>query len=170
MRNIIIIIFCFGIKYSYAQLSIEFITNNTGGAANPAAIHMDWSVGEMTSIDFYSGANTIITAGVLQDFLSVPTAINYPVLSPVQIQLYPNPVTEGFLCTFNFSKQGNISIRLTNTAGQMISNWQIPLMDAGVFRQYFDMTGFTRGTYFAEIIYLPTNGRPMKEVYSIIKL
>jgi TonB-dependent SusC/RagA subfamily outer membrane receptor len=80
--------------------------------------------------------------------------LNYGVLAPSAVKLYPNPVAR--LGTINLSfvdtKPGQYQIRLMNAAGQLVYNIQKQISSSGETEQIHLTSDIVAGIYFLQII------------------
>jgi hypothetical protein len=169
MRLTSLIIFMISCFVSYGQMAIESVLNTSGGSATPSTVHLEWNVGEMTSIDLYSAGTTVITAGLLQGNVSTPTNVLYINLPVDAVAFYPNPVAQNLLGTFRFTKSGDLYIRVLNLKGQLIRHWKMQIRD-GSMQRNFMLNDLAAGTYFTEVIFVPTTGLMQKGTFTILKL
>ncbi|MCF0074893.1 T9SS type A sorting domain-containing protein [Dyadobacter sp. CY261] len=63
----------------YAQSIAPQVINSGGGQGNAGTVYLDWSIGEMTSVETATSPATILSQGVLQpnDFASLPVKLIY---------------------------------------------------------------------------------------------
>jgi hypothetical protein len=169
MRLTSFIIFMFSCSVSYGQIKIESVLNTSGGSATLSAVHLEWNVGEMTSVDLYSAGTTIVTAGLLQGNVSTPTSVLYINLPANAVAFYPNPVAQNLNGSFRFNRSGDLYVRILNVKGQTLYQWKWQVQE-GQSQKQFLLDELAGGTYFTEVIFVPSAGVMQKGTYTIIKL
>lgn len=169
MRSLSLFLFMMSCLFSYGQISIESVLNTSGGSATPSAVHLEWNVGELTSIDLYSAGSTVITAGLLQGNTSTPTGIFYLNLPADAAAFYPNPVAQNLNGSFRFNRSGDVYVRVLNVKGQTLCQWKWQVQE-GQSQKQFLLDELTGGTYFTEVIFVPSSGVMQKGTYTILKL
>ena len=169
MRFVLTATFIAAYHFCLAQSNIDYTLNTTGGSATSSSSHLEWSLGEMVSIDLYSSANTVITAGLLQGIPSVSTSIPVLPLPANAVTFFPNPTTEQHLHgNFRFTQSGELYIRLLDIKGQALRSWKMPIRASGL--QQLSLEGLAAGSYFTEVIFKPVTGSIQKGIYTIVKL
>jgi hypothetical protein len=169
MRFLSVFLFIVVCSASYGQIAIESILNTSGGSATPSTVHLEWNVGEMTSVDLYSAGSTVITAGLLQGSMSTPTGIFYLNLPANAVAFYPNPVAQNLNGSFRFTRSGDLYVRILNVKGQALYQWKWQVQE-GQSQKQFLLDELTGGTYFTEVIFVPSAGMMQKGTYTILKL
>ncbi len=169
MRLFSLFIFMISCSFSYGQIAIESVLNTSGGSSTFSDIHIEWNVGEMTSVDLYSGSNAVITAGLLQGDVSTSMGVFYLNLPADAVALYPNPVVQTLSGTFRFYQSGNVYIRVLNAKGQILRYWKWQVLE-GQTQKHFSLDELSAGTYFTEVMFIPSSGLMQKGTYTILKL
>lgn len=67
------------------------------------------------------------------------------------INVYPNPVTNNAIVNFSLSEPNNVSITIVNALGQVVSNKNLGMMNAGIQNYSLDAASLSNGLYFLNI-------------------
>jgi len=169
MRLFLTAFLFFCLQTGKSQLLFETVINTAGGSATPSAIHLEWNVGELTSVDLYSGGNIVVTAGLLQGDVPTSTGFLYLTLPTDAVSFYPNPVAQNLLGNFRFNRSGELYVRILGAGGQTIRHWKMEVR-SGVVQRQFSVHDLAAGSYFTEVIFVPSTGLTQKGFYTILKL
>ena len=159
-------------------------TLNIGGGSAQVRydFDLDWSIGESTIIDTYSGQNAsgnsivgkmwYLTAGVLQPFDKTHIIYN-PLISTwsnQEIRLYPVPTPDIVFIDFRSVTTGNISIELFSRDGKLLGTKEFKEIN-GTSTQQWNLRNQAAGVYYFQILLSDDNGVLQKQgTFSIEKL
>ena len=170
---------------SQSQVSpvIPGTLNIGGGSANLSKdFEVDWSIGESTVIETYSGqnmyANSIVdlkwfvTSGVLQPYDIVHIIYNsvIPNWTNQEIRFYPVPTHDIVNIEFRSITSGKISIQLFSREGKLIGSREFYQIN-GSGTQKWDLTNRPGGNYYFRILLTSARGEVVKQgTFKIEKL
>lgn len=157
--------------------------NIGGGSAKMAQdFEVDWSIGESTVIDTYSGQNNYsnsivdskwsVTSGVLQPYDIVHIIYNslIPNWTNQEIRFYPVPAHNIINIDFRSVTSGTITIQLYSREGKLIGTREFYQIN-GNSTQKWDLTNRPGGDYYFRILLSHPDGKVVKQgTFKIEKL
>lgn len=154
-----------------AQYKEPQVINAGGGYYTQGNLLIDWSFGEMLSIQtLNSNSGFIVTTGFLQSKVDAVTPFN-PIGSADSNKIFagPNPTNSIIAIRSTVIEAGRIQIVLTNEYGKVLQ--KIEEMYEGIgYQKQLNIATYPSGLYFVFVTYL-NGGHPMKTAtYKIIKL
>ena len=81
-------------------------------------------------------------------------------------QNYPNPFNPSTNIAFSIPKQGNVSVKIFNTLGELVTTLHQGIMDAGVHEINWDASKYSSGVYIYSITF---NNQQLAKTMSLIK-
>lgn len=157
--------------------------NIGGGSANLSQdFEVDWSIGESTVIETYSGQNNYsnsivdskwsITSGILQPYDIVHIIYNalIPNWTNQEIRFYPVPTHNIINIDFRSVTSGMITIQLYSREGKLIGSREFyQINGSGI--QKWDLTNRPGGDYYFRILLTHPDGEVVKQgTFKIEKL
>ncbi|MGB8194226.1 MAG: hypothetical protein WCF67_20005 [Chitinophagaceae bacterium] len=122
LNPFLLLIACFivaGMQPCFSQVEITpAIINSTGGSASKN-VSLEWSLGEMTTVNMVTSSKLQVSAGVLQGQPWVPVRIN-EAERPV---IFPNPLTKTGYLRYQHAARGTIRCELTDASGKLLRIW-----------------------------------------------
>ena len=124
------------------------VINTSGGNKNIGEVYLDWSIGELPTIQTSSGTNIYVTNGFLQAGSGfIPTGIlNLPPLTSNEIKIFPNPSTGVLNIRFELAQPGTISMYLYDISGKKLMERKI-LHLGGSQSTIVYLTPYPQGSY-----------------------
>ena len=161
--KIILIYLLFFSLCAEAQTLSPFVLSSSGGFFQAGGITLSSTLGEMTMVDSYFAANSIITQGFQQPEL-LTTTISENSFSQPEIAVYPNPTTGN--CNINLIITSPLvyEVRVTNVVGQVIFKKEFEAM-TGENLFLLDISNNEPGLYLLEVI--SANERQSNHIYKI---
>lgn len=149
-----------------AQMIGPATLNATGGFAVIGANEYEWSIGEMTLVNTYTGTNLVVTQGVLQP-LDGSNSIKEQQTTK-NILVYPNPVSDILNVQVTYNSSGVLSYSLVDMKGAVQRSGSFPV-ENGKVTQQVDMSDLAPGSYILEFT---GNGKGLERgtVYRIEKM
>lgn len=158
------------------------VVNSTGGTKEiKTDFILDWSVGEMTSVETYYGTsnnNSVfisrqisLTTGFLQLFDNFHFHNNpaVSVLTYDDVRLYPVPTTGILNVECRQKLTGNLVISVFDPAGAKIDSRKAALQFSD-YKQTWDFSGKAAGTYFINLQLVTDKGVVKSGTFKFIKL
>jgi len=157
---------------------VPAVFNTAGGSYDNAFSYyrFEWSFGELLLIEAFAPTDSVIlvTHGVLQPCTDVivsspPTVI----FESDDYRLFPNPTKGKFELNFFVREQGQMSLKLINSTGQVLEKREFHY--AGCCRiEMFDISRYPDGVYFIVADLIPdalyNDGRARHSGFKVIKL
>jgi hypothetical protein len=138
-----------GFTYGSNQDSIALI-HNANGETNPGTAWEQQSSGDWFNYSNASSWSTNMAHCVYPILCSQPIGTNFELLNnTADVVLYPNPANAVLYVNATFKKECNVTIRLTNALGQIVSSRQISNTAGGTFT--FDTGSLAAGIYFVSV-------------------
>jgi hypothetical protein len=168
---------------SHVSPVIPGTLNIGGGSANLSQdFEVDWSIGESTVIETYSGQNNYsnsivdskwsVTSGVLQPYDIVHIIYNalIPNWTNQEIRFYPVPTHNIINIDFRSVTSGKITIQLYSREGKLIGSREFyQINGSGI--QKWDLTNRPGGDYYFRILLTHPDGEVVKQgTFKIEKL
>lgn len=159
-------------------------TLNIGGGSAKLSpdFELDWSIGESTVIDTYSGQNNYsnsivdlkwsVTSGVLQPYDIVHIIYNSLISNWTnqEIRFYPVPTHNIINIDFRSVTTGKITIQLYSREGKLIGTREFYQIN-GNSTQKWDLTNRASGEYYFRILLSRPDGQVVKQgAFKIEKL
>lgn len=131
-----------------AQMIGPATLNATGGFAVIGSNEYEWSVGEMTLVNTYTGTNLVVTQGVLQPVDGTASIQQQQITK--NIVVYPNPASD----VLNIQVVGNtgsalLTYSLVDAKGALQKSGSFST-ENGKVTQQVDMSGLAPGSYILE--------------------
>lgn len=142
--------------------------NATGGTAVIGTSEFEWSIGEMTLVNTFTGTGIVVTQGILQPILSTEGVAETRV-APKDLQVFPNPATDVVNVQYTSANSRALSCRLFDMTGKEISSKNIVSANGQAIGQV-DVRSLAAGTYMLEVSILHDNAAPETVSYKIQKL
>jgi len=155
-----------------AQYKEPQVINAGGGYYAQGNILIDWSFGEILSVQTLSASSLdfIVTTGFLQSKVDAITPFN-PIGSADSNKIFagPNPTNSLITIRSTVIEPGRMQIVLTNEHGRVLQ--KIEESYEGInYQKQLNVSTYPSGLYFVFITYM-NNGKPMKTAtYKVIKL
>lgn len=145
------ILFCsllLGALMVQAQSSSPSTINSSGGSASVGQNRYSWSIGEMTLVNTATGANIIVTQGLLQNN-PLSTGLDKPE-TKVLAHVYPNPAGNSVALAVSIEGITELNYSLMDATGKTIStgNVQNPSLNASA---NLDFSKLAAGLYFLNL-------------------
>jgi type IX secretion system substrate protein len=156
----------------HAQQVTPNVINSAGGSNSTGILFVDWSVGEMPVILTSSGNNLYITNGFLQAGSGfIPNGLlNLPVLTNLEIKIFPNPVRDELQIQFQLNHAGKIQIILFDISGKKLMDRQWSYIGGSQVR-LINLKTYPQGSYQLFLYYKPANGaQPKAGTFKVQKL
>jgi Secretion system C-terminal sorting domain len=172
----IYLVFCVlmaAITTGNAQSENLQVINSTGSSSEGGGYSLQWSIGELALVNQMNAedGSYILTNGFVQPMQASYNNLGIYVGSN-NVRIYPNPTSDILEIDFLQNISGNITIQLSNNAGQIMYTNEIAVYGFG-FIEKINMKKFTKGNYTLYIRRI-TPGSGLYEsqpaVYKIIKL
>lgn len=142
------------------QTFSPFTFNIAGGSYdNPASyLHLEWSVGESTVIDYYRlpDSSFALSNGVLQPCTEKTTKSgpNIFMFQGNEYRLFPNVSTGQFELNFFLNLAGEMNLQLTDAAGRVLDKRQYRYQCCDRIERY-DLSNQPDGVYFIHATFKP---------------
>jgi hypothetical protein len=141
--------------------SVTPSTFNVAGGSydnNTSYLHIEWSLGESTIIDYYRSADSSLafTNGVLQPCTDVviKSAANILLFQANEYKLFPNTTTGQFELDFFLKLPGQMNLQLTDAMGRVLEKRSYRYVCCDRIERY-DITNFPAGVYFINASFSP---------------
>lgn len=146
-----------------AQTLSPFVLSGSGGFYQAGGITLASTLGEMTMVDSYFAANSIITQGFQQPEMLTTTVSEHSITQP-EISVYPNPTNGN--CNINIKTTEPLvyKIQVVNIVGQVIFKKEFE-STTGENLIVFDISNNEPGLYLLQLI--STNERQPNHTYKI---
>ncbi|MBA2249571.1 MAG: hypothetical protein H0W12_05215 [Chitinophagaceae bacterium] len=173
-RHLPFLLFIFITFLSLSSLS-QSITpstfNATGGAHdNPGSYYRyEWSVGEMTSVETFSGSSIVLTTGVLQPFTELVGLSPHIILfTNNEYHLFPSPTTGKFELDFALRLPGNMVMQLLDESGRILESRSLRYEGNGSIN-HFDISRYPNGHYIMATTFTPDMKRGSSDNFVTIR-
>jgi len=143
---------CLSVNQAKSQSITPFILNATGGSYSFDGYIFDYSIGEMTLVNTFYGANgtnIIVTQGLLQNDISIPEGVAVNTLSQ-NLQVFPNPASNLVNLQLTSAKQGILSYRLLDVAGKTVLTNSTAVSQGKTLEQ-INVADIAAATYMLEV-------------------
>lgn len=179
MQKALLIVFLLFSLIVDAQPKISPVTPatfNIGGGStfiNPS-FEVDWSIGESTVIETFTGknaySNTIVgtnwnvTSGILQPFDKNHIIFNsaVPFWTNQEIRVYPVPTPDIIYIDFRSTTTGKISIQLLTIGGNVLGVKEFSQLN-GTSTASWNLKNFSSGSYLLRILLRSDDGKILKQ-------
>jgi len=163
-----VLLLCLQVQSQYKEPQV---INAGGGYYKQGDILIDWSFGEMLSVQtLNSNSGFIVTTGFLQSKVDALTPFN-PIGSADSNKIFagPNPTNSLITIRSTVIEPGRMQIVLTNENGRVLQ--KIEETYEGInYQKQLNVSTYPSGLYFVIVTYM-NNGKPMKTAtYKVIKL
>jgi hypothetical protein len=71
--------------------------------------------------------------------------------SEVSMELFPNPVRDGFNLQLNNTETGKVKVRVMNMAGMVVKQFDLNKSQAGLVKNYLSIGDLGRGAYILDV-------------------
>ncbi len=147
MRKLLLLIPALGLSGFLNAQSISPEVKATAGDQNTVGTtSISWTIGE-TFVETASGSSSEVTQGFHQPSY-VLVALDHPLSSTLQIDVFPNPTQERVFLEFERDQETELSVQLINLTGQVLQEkTSFELTE----RLEFDMAQVPAGQYFLRV-------------------
>lgn len=153
--------------------SITPITINVGGFyGEKDGYSLTVSTGESISVtNFVGGNNYNLSSGFLQIFNPLVTGIDdiQSRIAENEIKIAPNPTTGLLFVTTSFFIAGNVQFQIMNELSQLLYK-SANISSYGYMQSKVDLTNYSTGKYYLQVIFKTSDGKQKEGIYKIIKL
>jgi hypothetical protein len=149
--------------FAAAQSISPATVNSSGQSATFGNYRFEWSVGEGASTATSANGNIMVTAGVLQPFVSnQPITNNVRHWLPEEVKVYPVPTKDFIEINILHQLTGKSKLELYDAQGRKIMEKAFQYYGTGRIEKW-DLSKLAAGEYFLSVIQLsPVTGRPVK--------
>jgi len=159
-----------------AQQIVPVVVNSNGGVKtdiankNNALLSIEWSIGELTSIETSKTDKYYLSTGVIQSNDAIYNNSSVGYLSASDVAVWPTPAKSYTSLKINYSFSGTASVKLINPYGIEIGKIDSH-SNGSVITQSWDLSGCMSGVYYFSIDILNNNNKLiMKAAKKIIVL
>lgn len=142
--------------------------NASGGSTAIAGKTYEYSIGEMTLVHTATGANIIVTQGVLQPSEQQPSGIHDNNLLAGSFSVYPNPGRDIIFLQPSFEKGGELTFQLYDALGRVLKTDAFQLK-TGNEKQSISLSSLASGTYTLDVSF-NQQGTVYKMAYKVQKI
>ncbi len=133
---------------SYSQtVSTESFFAASGSLSNSYA-KVSWTLGDLQVLT-YSSDNVVLTQGFLQSNLTVTNVVNIKDNNSIELQVFPNPVSDFLNLKYTAVKETSLSFYLYNLNGSLIHSKNANSKD---YSETIDFRQFQGGTYILKAV------------------
>lgn len=154
MRISLFCFFLFSCPFLNAQIISNSVQNIGGitGISNNSAGSLTYSIGEMASIQSFTGANNyVLSTGFLQSFNPLVTGIlDMPMISANSVTIAPNPTSQFLLIETRFNQSGTLQFQLLDAQSKIV--FQItPVSIVSDYQKRIDLEALPTGMYYIKM-------------------
>jgi hypothetical protein len=146
----------------YGQQKLEVLASAGGySVASGGAVSISWTLGETIIPNFVSQDGSISLAHGFQQKLII-TKVEENILTPVNVNVYPNPVSEYVRIEFEQPSDAEIRLNLLDFRGKLVDS---DILGTGVTIHEINMQDLPSGLYYLRL----QKGKQVN-VYRVVKL
>ena len=143
-----------------AQSLSPTVLASSGGFGSSDGISLGWTTGEVM-VQTFSNDSTMLTQGFHQGSISVTTALDEMSESAMDVQIYPNPVSEVLNVEFKNMVDQTIQVKLVDLTGKTVLRKEFS-QPANTVR--LNLSSVSSGSYMLEV-----RAAEKRKVFKIVK-
>ena len=143
-----------------AQSLSPTVLSSSGGFESSGGTSLSWTTGELM-IQTFSEGSAMLTQGFHQGNITVSTAVDEMIESAMDVQIYPNPVSDILNVEFQNMVNQTVQVRLVDLTGKTILTREFSNPSN---TQRLNLSPVTSGTYMLEV-----NAGQKRKVFKIVK-
>ena len=143
-----------------AQSLTPTVLSSSGGFESSGGTSLSWTTGEVM-IQTFSEGSAMLTQGFHQGNITVSTAVDEMSKSAMDVQIYPNPVSERLNVEFKNMVDQTVQVRLVDLTGKTILTREFSNPSN---TQRLNLNPVNSGTYMLEV-----NAGQKRKVFKIVK-
>ncbi|MCK5852940.1 T9SS type A sorting domain-containing protein, partial [bacterium] len=133
---------------SYWPGDIEYDPENDGSTIGSLGVYEHWNNPELKQ--YSRNLNTGKGVELIKSFQTGTAVIDNIFINETSVTVYPNPVTETVNIDLKNSWRGNVTLRLFNLNGQLVSTNQ-KMKTGNAFQSKINVTNLNAGTYIVDL-------------------
>jgi hypothetical protein len=153
----------------HAQSAGPTVLNAAGGTHVIGTNEFDWSIGEMTLVETFTGNNFVLTQGLLQPAGFSNESVRNNSLLANQLQVFPNPASSVVNIEYSSPVTGTLSYKMIDVAGQTVRSSVVAAPQGKTLTQ-INVTDLANASYLLEITANTGNSTSESITYKIEKL
>ena len=143
-----------------AQSLSPTVLSSSGGYWSSNGTALSWTTGEVMTQTFSDGS-TMLTQGFHQWNISVSTAVNEMNESAMDVQIYPNPVSDILNAEFKNMVDQTIQVKLVDLTGKTVLRKEFSQPSNAV---RLNLSSVSSGSYMLEV-----RAADKRKVFKIVK-
>ena len=143
-----------------AQSLTPTVLSSSGGFESSGGTSLSWTTGEVM-VQTFSDGSTMLTQGFQQGNITVSTAVDEMSESAMDVQIYPNPVSNRLNVEFKNMVDQTVQVRLVDLTGKTILTREFYNPSN---TQRLNLNPVNSGTYMLEV-----NAGQKRKVFKIVK-
>ena len=128
---------------AWAQSLTPIVIASSGGFFTTGSGSVSATVAEMTMVETFNAASSMITQGFQQPD---DGTLSIDETTLAEVSIYPNPTNGQFSLTIDASVNGSASVSIYDLLGQSVHEREIAV-SSGLNRMLFDIRGCSPGVY-----------------------
>ena len=156
----ILILITGGAIAAAAQSLSPTVLSSSGGSGSSAGTSLSWTTGEVM-VQSLTDGSTMLTQGFHQGNITVSTAVDEMSKSAMDVQIYPNPVSERLNVEFKNMEDQTVQVRLVDLTGKTVLTREFSNPSN---TQRLNLNPVTAGTYMLEV-----KAAEKRKVFKIVK-
>lgn len=141
--------------------------NAAGGSATIGSATHEFSIGEMVAVHTATGANIIVTQGILQP-ISRTSGLTDQQFFNQFLNIYPNPSEDLVYFQPSFTSKGILSYQLFDITGKPMMDGRF-VLSSGREKQQISLDRFAAGSYMLNLSF-EQGGTLYKTTYKLQKI
>ena len=147
-----------------AQTLSPSVISAGGGYATSASASLSYTVAEMTMVETFTQASSMLSQGFQQPEL-LTVSINEEQISQGEILLYPNPTNGQVSLSYQSGESAQNSVKIYNLLGAIVLS-ETYSASSGLNTLNFDLSQYNQGIYILELS-TEQQGRKITSVHKI---
>lgn len=164
-RLFIFLVIIFSKSYAQTIIRAPQVINVGGDSKNSGNSSLEWSIGELASINTYISGPLFLYTGVLQTSTAYPFIRN---IDPGQIKLGPNPFRNKIKVETAFKTSGKVLLTVYDVFGKSVFTKEV-FSSLEYLNETLMLYSLGNGIYFLEIIYSDMANQKIRSIHKIIK-
>jgi len=171
-RGLLVFLLLFIALHLDAQSITPFTVNVAGFTVQNSGYTLTISTGETISITNFTSPNGVsLNSGFLQNNPPIVTSINdvYSKIGTDEVIIIPNPTKFKSNMYINFKQSGTFQFQIIDVASKLLYRSSSTIYFNNKVTN-IDLTTYTSGVYYIQLLFKPIDGSIKSGTYKIIKL